>query len=96
MKNPTGTSGGGGASSQKKDADPTLYCTAFRKARFFIFSKREPLDTEEKNVQTGGRDVFLEKPTKDDKQVIQAQSAAALGSEVPLVIFIDLKYLGCY
>jgi len=81
MKNPTGTSGGGGLSSQKKEADPTLYCTAFRKARFFIFSKREPLDTEEKNVQHGGRDIFLEKPTKDDKQVLQSQISSTLGTE---------------
>ena len=70
MKNPTGTSGQGGNSSQKQDTDPTLYCTAFKKSRFYIFSKREPMDNEDKFTQNT-RDVFLEKPTKDDNQVIQ-------------------------
>ena len=81
MKNPAGTSGGGGLSSQKKEADPTLFCTAFKKPRFYIFSKREPQEMENKEVQNT-RDVFLEKPTKDDKQVHQSQIASTLGSEV--------------
>lgn len=88
MKNPSGTSGGGGgASSQKKEADPTLYCTAFKKSRFYIFSKREPQDTETTNIQSA-RDVFVEKPTKDDKQITQAQIASTLGSEVRSITFL--------
>jgi len=43
--------------------DPTLICTAFKKNRFYLFSRREP-DTEESMEE--GRDVFNERPTKDD------------------------------
>lgn len=81
MKNPSGSAGAGGASSQRKDTDPTLYCTAFKKSRFYIFSKREPQDIEDKSVQNT-RDIFLEKPTKADNQILQAQISSTLGSEV--------------
>lgn len=43
--------------------DPTLFCTAFKKNRFFMFTSREPADTK------GGdndRDVFNEKPSKEE------------------------------
>lgn len=44
-------------------SDPTLFCTAFKKNRFYLFSKREPEDT--KSIDTE-RDVFNEKPSKED------------------------------
>ena len=40
------------------ESDPTIFCTSNKKNRFFYFSNRDP--TEE------GRDVFNEKPTRDD------------------------------
>lgn len=45
--------------------DPTLFCTAFKKNRFYIFSKREP---EEANGEGVGvdRDIFNEKPSRED------------------------------
>ncbi|KAL1116132.1 hypothetical protein AAG570_005627 [Ranatra chinensis] len=45
-------------------ADSTLFCTAFRKNRFYMFTRREPA-----NLQDEGdcdRDVFNEKPKKED------------------------------
>ena len=45
------------------ESDPLVMSTAFKKNRFFIFSRREP-------VETGGdvsRDVFNLKPTKDEQ-----------------------------
>ncbi|KAH1002583.1 peptidylprolyl isomerase domain and WD repeat-containing protein 1 [Dendroctonus ponderosae] len=42
--------------------DPTLVCTAYKKSRFYLFSRREPDDF-------GGdqdRDIFNEKPSKED------------------------------
>lgn len=42
--------------------DPTLICTAYKKSRFFLFSRREPDDLQ--NDQD--RDVFNEKPSKED------------------------------
>jgi len=43
--------------------DPTLFCTAFKKNRFYLFSKRQPKDTSSVDSD---RDVFNEKPTKED------------------------------
>ncbi|CAH1118491.1 unnamed protein product [Phaedon cochleariae] len=42
--------------------DPTIICTAYKKSRFYLFSRREPDD-----IQTDqDRDVFNEKPSKED------------------------------
>lgn len=43
--------------------DPTLFCTAYKKNRFYLFTKREADDP--KSGETD-RDVFNEKPTKED------------------------------
>uniref|UniRef100_A0A8C8HJM3 peptidylprolyl isomerase n=1 Tax=Oncorhynchus tshawytscha TaxID=74940 RepID=A0A8C8HJM3_ONCTS len=43
--------------------DPTIFCTAFKKNRFYMFSKREPEDT--KSAESD-RDVFNEKPSKEE------------------------------
>ncbi|KAK4312296.1 hypothetical protein Pmani_016263 [Petrolisthes manimaculis] len=43
--------------------DPTLVATAFRKNRFYLFTRRDATDT--KTVDTD-RDVFNEKPSKED------------------------------
>lgn len=43
--------------------DPTLVCTAYKKNRFFLFSRREPEDTRSHEAE---RDVFNEKPSKED------------------------------
>ncbi|KAJ1209584.1 hypothetical protein NDU88_004958 [Pleurodeles waltl] len=44
-------------------ADPTIVCTAFKKNRFYLFSKREPEDTKSADSD---RDVFNEKPSKEE------------------------------
>ncbi|KAI8127393.1 peptidylprolyl isomerase domain and WD repeat-containing protein 1 isoform X2 [Lucilia cuprina] len=41
--------------------DPTLFCTAYKKQRFYMYSRRLPSD-----LQDVDRDVFNEKPTKED------------------------------
>ncbi|XP_005997502.1 peptidylprolyl isomerase domain and WD repeat-containing protein 1 [Latimeria chalumnae] len=43
--------------------DPTIFCTAFKKNRFYMFTKREPEDT--KSAESD-RDVFNEKPSKEE------------------------------
>ncbi|XP_072379062.1 peptidylprolyl isomerase domain and WD repeat-containing protein 1 [Diabrotica undecimpunctata] len=42
--------------------DPTLICTAYKKSRFYLFSRREPDDLQSDQ----DRDVFNEKPSKED------------------------------
>jgi hypothetical protein len=39
MRNPSGTSTNSG---ERKAPDPTIYCTSFKRARFYIFSRRAP------------------------------------------------------
>ncbi|XP_011311435.1 peptidylprolyl isomerase domain and WD repeat-containing protein 1 [Fopius arisanus] len=43
--------------------DPTLFCTAHKKNRFFMFTRREPEDSKGSECD---RDVFNEKPSKED------------------------------
>lgn len=45
------------------NTDPTLICTAFKKNRFYLFSRRDPDDPTN---QENDRDVFNEKPSKED------------------------------
>ncbi|XP_071952019.1 peptidylprolyl isomerase domain and WD repeat-containing protein 1-like [Antedon mediterranea] len=56
------------------ELDPTLFCTGFKKNRFFIFSRREPDET--KHVGND-RDVFNEKPSKEE-QIAASQSDMSL------------------
>ncbi|XP_056632342.1 peptidylprolyl isomerase domain and WD repeat-containing protein 1 [Diorhabda sublineata] len=42
--------------------DPTLICTAYKKSRFYLFTRREPDDLQGDQ----DRDVFNEKPSKED------------------------------
>lgn len=46
-------------SSKKTVADPTLFCSAYHRQRFYLFTQREP-ELDESDTQ--GRDVFNEKP----------------------------------
>lgn len=48
---------------QNAKPDPTLFCTALKKNRFYIFSRREPDDTKSVDAE---RDIFNEKPSKED------------------------------
>jgi len=63
-----------GENTSKEITDPMVICTAY-KNRFFIFSQREPPET---NADLG-RDIFNEKPSKEDAAV-----AASIRTENPL------------
>lgn len=54
-------------------SDPTLFCTAFKKNRFYMFTRREPEDTKSADAD---RDVFNEKPSKED--IISATEASGV------------------
>lgn len=60
--------------------DPTLFCTAYKKQRFYIFSRSEPEDTK-----GGDRDIFNEKPTREEQNMALAaqpvKGDVALGSK---------------
>ncbi|XP_060535102.1 peptidylprolyl isomerase domain and WD repeat-containing protein 1 [Cylas formicarius] len=42
--------------------DPTLICTAYKKSRFYLFSRRDPDELQEDQ----DRDIFNEKPSKEE------------------------------
>lgn len=48
---------------QQQLLDPILFATAYKKNRFYLFSRREPFN---KNSPDADRDVFNEKPTKEE------------------------------
>lgn len=72
-------------------ADPTLFCTAFRKERFYLFTRLEPdeadvvagADGKKKGKGHAGgaeRDVFNEKPSREEQTIAGgATSSAAAG-----------------
>lgn len=47
--------------------DATLFCCAFNQKRFYLFTRREPNLGEEEDESLVGRDVFNEKPSKDEQ-----------------------------
>eukprot|EP00741_Cyanophora_paradoxa_P023988 tig00021719_g23164.t1 len=59
--------------------DPTLVCTAFKKQRFYLFTRREPDDND---TPEGGRDVFNEKPTKE-MAALAPQPSGPLSTNAP-------------
>eukprot|EP01113_Clastostelium_recurvatum_P020926 TRINITY_DN2477_c0_g1_i1.p1 TRINITY_DN2477_c0_g1~~TRINITY_DN2477_c0_g1_i1.p1 ORF type:complete len:663 (-),score=150.28 TRINITY_DN2477_c0_g1_i1:90-2078(-) len=65
--------------NKKKDAlpDPTLFCSAYKKQRFYLFTRREPTEPDEGNPLETGRDVFNEKPKKEDTMQILGQQGSA-------------------
>lgn len=60
-----------------KKPDPTVFAIAYKRPRFFLFSRREPVETAETS-----RDVFNEPPTKEEQEVVPVNDArAALGRQ---------------
>jgi peptidylprolyl isomerase domain and WD repeat-containing protein 1 len=49
----------------KAARDPHVFCTAYKKSRFYVFGRS---DREEK----GDRDVFNERPTREEQTVMVA------------------------
>ncbi|BGP43579.1 Peptidyl-prolyl cis-trans isomerase cyp15 [Rhodotorula kratochvilovae] len=60
--------------ANKDERDPTLFCTAWKRPRFYLFTREEPED------KAGERDIYNEKPTRDEMTVAapQATSSASL------------------
>ncbi|KAI5121089.1 hypothetical protein M0805_008602 [Coniferiporia weirii] len=65
--------------ASKETRDPTLFCTGYKRQRFYMFTRTEPEDMKDQ----GDRDVFNERPTRDE-QTIAAVAPAKLGGPSPL------------
>eukprot|EP01133_Synstelium_polycarpum_P018254 gene18254-21844_t len=59
--------------TKKRDAtpDPTIFALAYKKQRFYMFTRREPEDNDNPDL---GRDVFNEKITKDEAMMMHHAS----------------------
>lgn len=62
-------------------SDPTLITTAYKKKRFYMFSRREPEELDDGDV---GRDVFNEKPSKDELAMVPSTAGTTLPQGVTI------------
>lgn len=68
-----------GPDSKALEQDPVLVCTAYGKQRFYMFTRREPEDTEH---AAQGRDVYNERPAGEEAASLAA-AAAGPGLDLP-------------
>ncbi|KAF8627410.1 hypothetical protein AX17_006225 [Amanita inopinata Kibby_2008] len=62
--------------ADKAARDPTLFCTGYKRARFHLFTRSEPEDEK-----SGDRDVFNERPTREEQTI--ATTALTSGKNGP-------------
>ncbi|EMD39875.1 hypothetical protein CERSUDRAFT_112125 [Gelatoporia subvermispora B] len=62
--------------AEKSTRDPTLACTGYKRQRFYMFTRSEPEDDK-----SGDRDIFNERPTREEQSI--ASSAPVLGKGAP-------------
>ncbi|GJJ15566.1 hypothetical protein Clacol_009844 [Clathrus columnatus] len=60
--------------AEKEARDPTLFCTAYKRQRFYMFTRSEPEDNK-----GGDRDVFNEKPTREEQTVAHSEPIQGTG-----------------
>lgn len=81
------------------DYDPTVFTCAFSKKRFFMFTNRDPSESDITSTYDG-RDIFNEKPTKEDVK-IQPMPKSQLGKRAIIHtdfgdLFIKLHFDECH
>ncbi|VDK79317.1 unnamed protein product [Litomosoides sigmodontis] len=77
---------------KKTEPDPMLVACAYRKCRFYLFTNAEPFSTDESDDVDGGmgRDVFNEKPRKED--IITAVEGDTIDSKVTEYAIIHTSF----
>jgi cyclophilin family peptidyl-prolyl cis-trans isomerase len=65
------------AGKTKETADPTIFAIAFESQRFYCFSNRMPDEDESADI---GRDVFNERPSKEDRALAAATAGGGAGA----------------
>ncbi|WFD06538.1 peptidylprolyl isomerase [Malassezia vespertilionis] len=53
----------------KAELDPTLFCSASKRNRFFMFTRNEPENDPSSKLAGSDRDVFNEKPTREEQAI---------------------------
>ncbi|KAF9221560.1 hypothetical protein BS17DRAFT_737282 [Gyrodon lividus] len=64
--------------ANKGSRDPTLFCTGYKRQRIYLFTRSEPEDS-----RLDGRDVFNEKPTREEQSIATA-TVVGRGGPSPL------------
>ncbi|KAI9465600.1 hypothetical protein BJY52DRAFT_1245051 [Lactarius psammicola] len=59
--------------ADKAVRDPTLFCTGLKRQRFYMFTRSGP---EDGNSKSGDRDIFNERPTREEQSIAAAAPAA--------------------
>ncbi|KAN0123309.1 hypothetical protein V8E52_002641 [Russula decolorans] len=60
--------------ADKAVRDPTLFCTGLKRQRFYMFTRSGPEDSSSKSSD---RDIFNERPTREEQSIAAAAPAAA-------------------
>jgi len=67
------------ALASKEELDPALFCTAYKKSRFYLFTRREPEEHQTKKATS--RDILNEQPSQEQLQLAH-NAAKALSTQV--------------
>ncbi|XP_006462574.1 hypothetical protein AGABI2DRAFT_144125 [Agaricus bisporus var. bisporus H97] len=59
--------------AEKGQRDPILFCTGYKRQRFYMFTRSEPED------KSGDRDIFNERPTREEQSVATATTGNVAG-----------------
>ncbi|KAL0961213.1 hypothetical protein HGRIS_006180 [Hohenbuehelia grisea] len=62
----------------KSERDPILFCTGYKRSRFYLFTRAEPED------KSGDRDVFNERPTREEQNIAAAAPSAGKSGPSPV------------
>ncbi|KAI0917240.1 hypothetical protein AcV5_007761 [Taiwanofungus camphoratus] len=65
--------------AEKAARDPTLICTGYKRQRFYLFTRSEPEDNK-----SGDRDIFNERPTREEQTIASSTTAIGMGGPSPL------------
>lgn len=68
-----------GIAPSKEEQDPVIFCTAYKRNRFYLFSRREPEEHQAKKDTS--RDILNEQPTQNQIQLSHT-AAKALSDRV--------------
>ncbi|TFK61387.1 hypothetical protein BDN72DRAFT_965195 [Pluteus cervinus] len=66
--------------AEKGGRDPTLFCTGYKRPRFYLFTRSGPEDS----ASMGDRDVFNERPTREEQSVASATQSSGKNGPSPL------------
>lgn len=61
---------------EKHEQDPTLFCSAHKRARFYMFMRTEPESDPTSKISGSDRDVFNEKPTREEQAIATTKAPA--------------------